>query len=60
MASINASRPPRGGRGLKHISLFQVRTMLRRPPRGGRGLKQLGQWANYINFSGRPRAGGVD
>ena len=33
------SRPPRGGRGLKYIILYECRGKEGLPPRGGRGLK---------------------
>ena len=36
-----ACRPPRGGRGLKHMPRYLYSIAYRRPPRGGRGLKQF-------------------
>ena len=34
-------RPPRGGRGLKHVMAVRAYGVWCRPPRGGRGLKRI-------------------
>ena len=57
---IRASRPPRGGRGLKYTDNQSHQTSGSRPPRGGRGLKLLVKVPSLGKVVVAPLAGGVD
>ena len=58
LAQLKLGRPPRGGRGLKLLTMgILLIGGASRPPRGGRGLKSASQSIQPYYF-GRPPRGG--